>query len=78
MEDLCDTKQTQPGSAATPLLSRNRGTQYEVVYTWPDGTEEVRYRRPIHDLSMAYEVLGLRRAARMSEFESPYSVRRVS
>lgn len=54
-----------------------RGRWYEVLYTWPDGTEEVRYRRPIADLSCANQVLGLRRNARMNGYESPYSVRRV-
>jgi hypothetical protein len=59
-----------------PVIT-SRGRNYEVVYTWPDGTEEVRYRRPISDLSCANEVLGLRRNARMNGYESPYSVRRA-
>jgi hypothetical protein len=64
------------GSVASVVMPV-RGQSYEVVYTWPDGTEEIRYRRPISDLSCANEVLGLRRNARMNGYESPYSVRRV-
>jgi hypothetical protein len=70
------TKDQTAARLQQPVITA-RCRNYEVVYTWPDGTEEVRYRRPISDLSCANEVLGLRRNARMNGYESPYSVRRV-
>ena len=47
---------------------------YEVVYTWPSGREEVRYRRPNSDPRCREEVARLR--ARLGD-ECPYSVREI-
>lgn len=47
-----------------------------VVYRWQDGREEIRYTRPIADLSLAREVCILRRTARRKGQKSPYYVRR--
>jgi hypothetical protein len=50
----------------------------EVVYTWPDGREEVRYRRPAGSVEahkLSNEVLELRR--KHGE-QCPYSIRFVS
>lgn len=34
--------------------------RYLIVYTWPDGRKEVRYRRPLSDKSLMHEVERLR------------------
>lgn len=52
----------------------------EIVYTWPDGREEVRYRRPAGSLdAVKYvnEVLELQRRAAEGGYVSPYSYRSV-
>lgn len=56
---------------------KKKGNYYEVVYTWPGGREEVRYRRPVTDLKLAREVAVTKRAARKVNQRSPYSIRRV-
>jgi hypothetical protein len=52
----------------------------EIVYTWPDGRQEVRYRRPAGSLdAVKYvnEVLELQRRATEGGYVSPYSYRSV-
>lgn len=52
----------------------------EIVYTWPDGREEVRYRRPAgsHEaVQLVNEVLELQRIAKEYGYVSPYSYRSV-
>ena len=52
----------------------------EIVYTWPDGREEVRYRRPLNTESarkLMDEVQALHDRAEVDGYESPYSVRLV-
>jgi len=56
---------------------KKKGNYYEVVYTWPDGREEVRYRRPAIESKLAREVIAAKRAARKVNQRSPYSIRRV-
>ena len=48
---------------------------YEVVYTWPSGREEVRYRRPNSDPRCREEVARLR--DRLGDV-CPYSVREIT
>jgi hypothetical protein len=48
---------------------------YEVVYRWPDGREEVRYRRPNSDQRCRQEVAQLR--ARLGA-GCPYSIREIT
>lgn len=54
-----------------------KGATYAVVFTWPDGREEIRYRREVSDSRCAWEVAGLHRAARRGGWASPYSLRRT-
>jgi hypothetical protein len=52
----------------------------EIVYTWPSGREEVRYRRPAGSLDAARlvnEVIQLQRKAEDGGYVSPYSYRSV-
>lgn len=52
----------------------------EIVYTWPDGKQEVRYRRPAgsHEAAqLVNEVLELQRIAQECGYVSPYSYRSV-
>ena len=52
----------------------------EIVYTWPDGREEIRYRRPAGSLDavrFVNEVRGLQAVAKASGYVSPYSWRSV-
>lgn len=46
---------------------------YSVIYTWPDGTREVRYTRPISDQRLADEV---RRLQERFGADCPYSIER--
>jgi hypothetical protein len=56
-------------------VTRPRTT--EIVYRWPDGREEVRYRRPFGS-DMAAELIAEVDALRARNAEgSPYSVRHV-
>lgn len=52
----------------------------EIVYRWPDGREEVRYRR-VHDTQesdrLIDEVRELHARAEACGYESPYFVRQV-
>ena len=53
----------------------------EVVYTWPNGREEVRYRRPLGTADarrLLDEVQALHDVAALRGYESPYSVRFVA
>ena len=56
------------------------GKTLEVVYTWDDGREEVRYRRPFPSPG-AWEFIGQVRTSReraiQGRYESPYSWRIV-
>lgn len=52
-----------------------KGTHYEVVYTWQNGDEEVRYCRPRDDIELAVKVLKLQREARKCGYKSPYLIR---
>jgi hypothetical protein len=52
----------------------------QVIYTWPDGREEVRYERTSGTegaRNLRIEVEALQAAARHSGFVSPYSLREV-
>ena len=56
------------------------GETLEVVYTWPDGREEVRYRRQINTLEadlLIKEVEALQATAEYFGETSPYSFRFV-
>ena len=56
------------------------GGTLEIVYTWPDGREEVRYRRPVlsHDaIQMRVEVNALQQFSREKGQVCPYSYREV-
>ena len=51
----------------------------EIVYRWPDGREEVRYRRSsaAEARGLVQEVVALKRAASKGGWECRYYVRRV-
>lgn len=55
-----------------------KGRHYQVVYTWPDGREEIRYTRPVSDLELAREVRRWRRRWRGTAEANVYSLRRVA
>jgi len=61
-------------------LDPSSGKTLEVVYTWDDGREEVRYRRPFPSAE-AWKFIGqvrtLRERAIRGRYESPYSWRIV-
>jgi hypothetical protein len=57
---------------------KNKLSHYEVVYTWPSGREEVRYRRPVTICELAKQVRDYRRACRRLNQACPYSIRRIS
>ena len=51
-----------------------------VIYTWPDGREEIRYQRPAASddaRKFANEIDELRRVANVGGHDSPYSYRFV-
>jgi hypothetical protein len=50
----------------------------EVVYTWPDGREEVRYRRAYGSKEAFYYIEQVNRLRRMHGEECPYSIRHVN
>jgi hypothetical protein len=53
-----------------------KGQHYAVMYRHPDGREEVRYRRPIADLGLAWAVASLRRWCRRHSCECRYRLQR--
>lgn len=55
----------------------SKPTGYAIVYTWDDGREEVRYRRPRADARLARELLTILRRARAGGYRSPYSLRPI-
>jgi hypothetical protein len=59
-----------------PPTHRPGATTLEIVFTWPGGREEVRYRRPLGSVEaeeLRQEVNELRRRT----WDSPYSWREV-
>jgi hypothetical protein len=57
---------------------KNKGRHYEVVYTSPDGTESVHYRRPVTDCQLAWQVKNWRRRWKGTAEEKVYSIRRIA
>ena len=54
------------------------GDILQVIFTWPDGREEVRYERPVGTedaRKLAAEVEELQARAAYTGEESPYSIR---
>jgi hypothetical protein len=56
---------------------KEKSTITEVVYTWPDGREEVRYRRPFESDSAIELIYMIRELQVRDGAECPYSVRHV-
>jgi len=50
---------------------------FEVVYTWPDGIEEVRYRRPIYHKDSKKFIKEIDKMNKHFPEDSPYSYRFV-
>lgn len=58
-------------------MKEKKMTVTEVVYTWPDGREEVRYRRPFES-DEAIELACMVRELQVRDGkECPYSVRHL-
>ena len=49
---------------------------YAIVYRWPDGRDEVRYRRPVSDLKLAIECHNRARFLRARGEKSVYRIER--
>ena len=75
----CETCGAENGRAGdSPVRAPVGPHTTEIVYTWPDGREEVRYRRPYNSaeaLEIISQVLDLQRDHRAA---CPYSFRHVT
>lgn len=60
----------------TDFMQEHKVTTTEFVYTWPDGREEVRYRRP-YGSSMAKVLIKEVDNLQKQHEDSPYSYRHV-
>jgi len=69
-----------PTTADTTEQESKPTTSVEIVYTWPNGSEEVRYRRPQHSedaKSLIREVLKMQARLDTMNEPCPYSYRFV-
>jgi hypothetical protein len=54
-----------------------KNKHYQIIFTWPNGKEEVRYTRPREDIELAKEVLNLKRMAKRHNYKCPYSIKEI-